>query len=267
MSTLPNEREEYLKKKKKEKRIVIFFQILILVCCLLLWEIAAQFDWINTFLSSSPSLVFKTFLSLFEQNDLLSHIGITAYETFLSFAIASLIGLSVSTLLWWFPRLAKILDPYLTILNSLPKVALGPLIIIWVGASMNSIIFMALLICIFLSIINIYHDFLNTDSSYITLLKSLGANKKDIFLKVVLPSNLSNIINNLKINVSMAFIGVIMGELLVSKKGLGYLIMYGTQVFNINLVITSVFLLGILSFLFYYLICFLEKMIQKKTAN
>ena len=231
------------------------------------WELLARFNLINTFLLSSPSLVLKTLGSLFTDNDLLVHIGITLYETVVSFLVVTIISLLVSTLFWFSKRLAKILDPYLTVLNSLPKVALGPLIIIWVGASTNSIIFMALLISLFLSIINVYHNFKETDSNYITLLRSLGASKLQIFMKAVIPSNLSNIINNLKINVSMCYIGVIMGELLVSKKGLGYLIMYGTQVFNIDLVIASVIVLGVLAFLFYYLICLLEKFIQKKTVN
>ena len=267
MSNYSEEHKEFLKKKKKEKIIVISFQILILLVFILGWELLARFNLINTFLLSSPSLVLKTLGSLFTNNDLLVHIGITLYETVVSFLVVTIISLLVSTLFWFSKRLAKILDPYLTVLNSLPKVALGPLIIIWVGASTNSIIFMALLISLFLSIINVYHNFKETDSNYITLLRSLGASKLQIFMKAVIPSNLSNIINNLKINVSMCYIGVIMGELLVSKKGLGYLIMYGTQVFNIDLVIASVIVLGVLAFLFYYLICLLEKFIQKKTGS
>ena len=231
MSNYSEEHKEFLKKKKKEKIIVISFQILILLVFILGWELLARFNLINTFLLSSPSLVLKTLGSLFTDNDLLVHIGITLYETVVSFLVVTIISLLVSTLFWFSKRLAKILDPYLTVLNSLPKVALGPLIIIWVGASTNSIIFMALLISLFLSIINVYHNFKETDSNYITLLRSLGASKLQIFMKAVIPSNLSNIINNLKINVSMCYIGVIMGELLVSKKGLGYLIMYGTILF------------------------------------
>lgn len=207
MSTFSLEYQKYLQKKKKEKRIILFAQIFILLFLLGLWEILAHFHLINTFLTSSPSMVIKTFFSLFKNNDLLTHITTTLLETFFSFLMASMIGIGVSTLLWWNHYLAKIIDPYLTILNSLPKVALGPLIIIWVGASVKSIIFMALLICIFLSIINIYHDFEETNENYLTLLKSLGATKKDLFFKVVFPSNLSNIMNNLKINISMAYIG------------------------------------------------------------
>lgn len=264
MSTSSKEHQQYLKKQRKEKIIIIIFQLIILVFFLALWEIAARLGLINTFLSSSPSLVVKTIGTLFVENDLLTHIGITIYETVIGFAISSILGLLVATLMWWNKRLAKIIDPYLTVLNSLPKVALGPLIIIWVGASINSIVFMSLLICVFVSIINIYNDFKQTDNSYLTLLKSFNASKKQLYFKVILPSNVKNIINNLKINISMTFIGVIMGELLVSKKGLGYLIMYGSQVFNINLVIASVFILGILAFLFYYLIRLIEKKVLVK---
>ena len=209
----------------------------------------------------------QTMKELLKTNTLWQHVGITIYETILSFGIASLFSLLVAALLWWNHVLAKIVDPYLTVFNSLPKVALGPLIIIWVGASTNSIIFMALLIATFVSIIDIYHAFVLTDENYLTLMRSFHASKKQIFFKVILPSNAQNIINSLKINIGMSFIGVIMGELLVSKKGLGYLIMYGSQVFNIHLVIASVFILGVLSFSFYYLICILEKRLQKKNGS
>lgn len=265
MSTFSEEHQIYLKKKRRERWIVVFFQIFIIVFLLSLWQLCAHFGWINTFLSSSPVEVWKTLWSLASQNGLWDHIWITVYETLLSFSLASLIGFVVATVLWWFPRIAKVMDPYLTILNSLPKVALGPLIIIWVGASTNSIIFMALLISTFVSIINIYNGFLSTDQNYITLLRSFKAKKHQIFLQAVVPSSKENLLNSFKLNISMSLIGVIMGELLVSKKGLGYLIMYGSQVFNINLVITAVFLLGVISYLMYYLISLLEKkLIQKR---
>lgn len=254
----------YLQKIKKNKIKIIIIQILILIIFLAVWELLSRFNIINSFLSSSPSNVIKTIITLIKDKTLFTHTGITIYETILSFSISTLIGFIIASIMWFFDDFAKILDPYLTILNSLPKVALGPLIIIWVGASINSIIFMALLITIFITIINIYENFKQTNKSYITLLKSLGATKKDIFFKVIIPSNKKNIINTLKINISMSLIGVIMGELLVSKKGLGYLIMYGSQVFNINLVITSVIILGLISFIMYYTLIKLESHHQKK---
>ena len=249
-----NARNEYLLKLKKEKVLVGCFRFLIIFVLLVLWEILAKFNLINTFLFSSPSRILKAFCDLCRVGSLFQHIRITLYELFVSISLGSLFGLVFATILWWNKLIAKIVDPYLTILNSLPKVALGPLIIIWVGASMNSIIFMALLISIFITIINIYNYFSNTDKNYILLMNSFKATKWQIFLKVVLPSNYKNIINTLKINISMSLIGVIMGELLVSKKGIGYLIMYGSQVFNIDLVIMGVFVLGFISYILYIII-------------
>lgn len=259
MSTYSDEHKMFLKKRKKNKLLVILFQIIIFISFLIIWEVAARMGMINTFLSSSPTNVFQTFTNLLKTNDLWSHIGITVYETIISFFLASLIGFIIASILWWNKTIAKIIDPYLTILNSLPKVALGPLIIIWVGANINSIIFMALLISTFITIINIYQGFISTDSYFITLMRTFNAKKHQIFIKLIVPSNKNNIINCLKVNISMSLIGVIMGELLVSKKGLGYLIMYGSQVFNINLVITSVVILAIVSYIMYAIISFIEK--------
>ena len=259
MSTYSKEHLNYLKKIRKNKIIIVTFQLAIIGLFLILWELGAKFNLINTFLSSSPSRVWNTFISLIKQNNLWNHVWITILETIISFSLASIIGFIVATILWWNKTIAKIIDPYLTILNSLPKVALGPLIIIWVGANTNSIIFMALLISTFITIINIYQGFISTDHYFITLMRTFNAKKYQIFLKLIVPSNKNNLINCLKVNISMSLIGVIMGELLVSKEGLGYLIMYGSQVFNIDLVITGVVLLAILSYVMYAIIIFIEK--------
>lgn len=258
MSTYSDEHKEFLKALTKNKILISFFRILIISVFLIGWEVLARYKIINTFLFSSPSNVVNTTIQLISEGELFRHIAITVYEVLISFFISSIIGIIVATILWSNSTVAKVIDPYLTILNSLPKVALGPLIIIWVGASINSIIFMALLISTFVTIINIYSGFTSTDRCYITLLKSLGANKKQIFLKVIWPSNLNIIINTFKMNISMCLIGVIMGELLVSKSGLGYLIMYGSQVFNIDLVITGVMFLGLISYLMYFAVARIE---------
>jgi len=263
MYTYSEEHKEFLRKKKKRKWMISISQIAIILIFLGTWELLAQTEMINTFLSSSPSNVLKTFISLFNQNNLWNHIYVTLYETMISFFIASTLGILIASILWWNSFIAEILDPYLTVLNSLPKVALGPLIIIWVGANTNSIIFMALMISLIISIINIYNGFVNTEKNYITLMKSFHASKFQIYKRVVLRSNIPTIINCLKVNISMSLIGVIMGELLVSKEGLGYLIMYGSQVFNINLVITAVVILAIISYLMYFAISILEKKTKK----
>lgn len=254
----------FLRKIKIRKILVIMVQILVLVSFLIIWELLSKYEIINSFLYSSPSKVFSTIINLFNSNDLVEHISVTLYETLISFFVASILGFVIATILWWNKFIYEVLDPYLTILNSLPKVALGPLIIVWVGASTNSIIIMALLISTFISIINIYNGFISVDNNFILLMKSMRANKFQMFFKVILPSNLKNLISAFKINISMSLIGVIMGELLVSKSGLGYLIMYGSQVFNINLTITSAFILGVLSYLMYLIINRIDISIKKR---
>ena len=266
MSTYSEEHKKYLKKLRKEKVIVFIFRILIISIFLIAWELLSDYKIINSFTSSSPIKATKTIIELFRDGSLIKHIGVTLYEVLISFFIASIVGMITAIILWSNKIVSKIIDPYLTILNSLPKVALGPLIIIWVGASTNSIIFMALLINTFITIINIYNSFISTDKNYIILLKSLKASKFKILTKVVIPSNYLNIISALKINISMSLIGVIMGELLVSKNGLGYLIMYGSQVFNIDLVIASVIILGIISYLMYFIIEKIEIYIKNKRS-
>lgn len=208
MSTYSLEHKQFLRKIKRNKWIVRICQILIITFFLVLWEIGARLGWINTFLASSPSSVIETFLSLISQNNLWSHVYVTVYETLISFTLASGIGFLVASILWWNKTIAKIMDPYLTVLNSLPKVALGPLIIIWVGANTNSIIFMALLISTFITIINIYQGFISTDHYFITLMRTFNAKKHQIFLKLIVPSNKNNIINCLKVNISMSLIGM-----------------------------------------------------------
>lgn len=263
---LYDEHKNYLKKIRIRAIAVILVQLFVFIFFLLLWESLSYFEVLNPFLFSSPTKVFSTIIKLFIDNNLVTHIGVTLYETLFSFFVSSLIGVSMATILWWNKFISDVLDPYLTILNSLPKVALGPLIIIWFGASIKSIIIMALLISTFVSIINIYNGFISVDKNFIRLMKSMSATKSQIFFKVILPSNIPNLISAFKINISMSLIGVIMGELLVSKNGLGYLILYGSQVFNINLTITATFILGLISYFMYFIINKVDKYFEKKQS-
>ena len=244
----------FLNNLKREKIIINIARIFIIISFLIIWQLLASNNVINTFLFSSPSRVIKTIYDLFINNKLLGHISITLTEILISFILSAGIGIIIASLMWSCNIFYRIIDPYITVLNSLPKVALGPLVIIWFGASMKSIVFMSLLISIFVTIINIYQGFISTNKDYITMIKSFGANKWQIFRYIVFPNNYNNIISALKVNISTNFIGVLMGELLVSKKGLGYLIMYGSQIFNIDLVISCIFILGFISYIMYLLI-------------
>ena len=199
---------KYIKKKKLKNLIILIIQISIFIIFLTTWELLAVSGKINTFLLSSPSLIFKTIIDLFNNNNLFNHITITLYETLISFILSILIGIIIASLLWWNDFINKIFDPYLTILNSLPKVALGPILIIWIGANINSIIAMALLISTIISIMNIYNGFSNTDIDKIKLMKSFNATKWQIYKLLILRGNVTTIISSLKINISMCLIGL-----------------------------------------------------------
>jgi ABC-type nitrate/sulfonate/bicarbonate transport system, permease component len=257
------EHKNYLKYIKRKNFSIKICQILIIVSFIIIWQLLASLKIINTFITSSPKDIINTIVSLYKQNNLFIHIFTTFYETIISFILGSLIGIIIASLFWWNEYLAKTLAPYLTILNSLPKVALGPIIIIWVGANTNSIILMALMVSVIITIINVYEGFKNTDKLKIDLFKSLKASKDQIFYHVVFKSNIRVIISSCKICVSMSLIGVLMGELLVSKQGLGYLIMYGSQVFNLNLVMSGIMLLCLLASIMYYSVSYIEKLIIK----
>lgn len=256
---MSNEHKKYLKKIRTNNIIVRISQIMILILFIVTWQILADKEIINTFIFSSPIKVLETIINLYNTNNLFVHIWVTIYETIISFLIGTLIGFIIASILWRYEIIAKIFDPYLTILNSLPKVALGPIIIIWAGAGINSIIIMALLISVIITIINIYQSFKEVDKNKIKLMNSFKASKKDIYFKLLLPSSLQNIVSTLKINISMSLVGVIMGEFLVSKQGIGYLIMYGSQVFNLSLVITGILILAVVATIMYYIILLIEK--------
>ncbi len=254
---------KYLKKRKRKSIIIKIFQLLITIIFIIIWQLLATFKIIDTFIFSSPNLILKTIINLYKNNNLINHIWITVYETIVSFSISTIIGIIIASILWWNKTLARIIDPHLTILNSLPKVALGPIIIIWFGSGIKSIIFMALLISLIITIINIYNGFINIDQNKIKLMKSFKATKLQVYYKLILPGSLKNILNTLKINISMSLIGVIMGEFLVSKQGIGYLIVYGSQIFNLNLVFSGIIILCIISATMYYIINYIEFRIKK----
>ena len=257
------EHKSYLKKIKLRNFFIKLTQILILIVFLIVWQLLSDHKIINSFIFSSPIKVFNTIINLHTTGDLYNHILITVWETFISFILGTLIGILIASIMWWNKFLAKVIDPYLTVLNSLPKVALGPILIIWVGAGMQSIIVMALLISTIITIIKVYQGFINIDPIKIKLMQTFKATKSQIYFKLILPGTLSNIISCFKVNISMSLIGVIMGEFLVSKEGIGYLIMYGSQVFNLDLVITGTIILRIVAAIMYSLVLYIEKKLIK----
>ncbi len=257
-----NEREKYLRSVKIKKISIISIRIAILVLFLLIWELFSHWGIIDAFFFSSPSRIIKLFIS-FNKSELFKHIGITLFECVCSFSISIGLALCLAILLWWSDLIRKILDPYVVILNALPKIALGPLIIIWVGVGKKAIIAMGVMICIIVSLSSILAGFISTDSNKIFLLKSMGATKFQILTKLVIPSSLPEFVSTLKVTIGLAWVGTIMGEYLVSGAGLGYLIIYGGAVFKLDLVMMSTVILCILAGGMYAIVTFIENKIIK----
>jgi len=229
---------------------------------LILWESLANSNIIDSFITSQPSRIFKTFIDL-SANDLFRHMRVTVYETIVGFGLGTILGVAIAIILWWSKFLAKVSEPFLVVLNSLPKVALGPIIIIWVGSGTPAIIVMAIAISLIVTILEMLNGYLKTDKEIIKMARTFNCNKLQLLTKIIVPANIGTFINSLKVNIGLSLVGVISGEFLVSKAGLGYLIVYGGQVFKLDLVMTSVIILGIVAGIMYGAVLLLEKFIRK----
>ena len=253
----------YLARQKRDRRLVVSARLLVFLIFLAQWEVLARAGWIDSFIFSSPSMIFNTFVEMAKNHSLFIHIGATLKETLLSFLFVVVLGLGISILLWGCPRLAKVLEPYLVVLNSLPKIALGPVIIIVVGAGTEAIIFMALAISLIVTVLEMLAGFRATNPESIKMARTFGATKRQVFTKIVFPSNINTLFNSLKINIGLSLVGVIAGEFLVSKAGLGYLIVYGGQVFQLDLVMSSVLILSVMAALMYQSVVLLQKFVSR----
>ncbi len=255
--------EKFLNKVKNKKKIIFISQIFIFVAFFAIWEICANQKIIDPFLFSKPSTILESLVKMTKDGSIFVHTGITIWETFLGFILSTILGTAFAVLLWWNDFIRKVLNPYLVILNSIPKTALAPIIIVWVGNNVKSVIVTAVMTSIVVTIINVLTGFLDADKEKIKLIQTFGGTKTQILLKVVFPSSISTIISTIKINIGLSLVGVIVGEFLVAKSGLGYLIVYGSQIFKMDFVMLSVLMLGLLAALLYQIIVVLEKRIIK----
>ncbi|MFJ7954610.1 ABC transporter permease [Lysinibacillus sp. NPDC096418] len=255
--------EQYQKSLKKERRFVRLYQLIILLAFFGGWELFSRNDWIDRLIFSSPSRVWVTLIDKVSDGTLLMHVSVTLMETVVGFIVGTLLGTLLATLLWWSPMLSKVLDPYLVILNAMPKVALGPILIVALGPGYISIMAMGALISIIITTIVVYTAFKGVDPNFSKVLQTFGATKWQIFKEVILPASFPTIISTLKVNVGLAWVGVIVGEFLVSSKGLGYLIIYGFQVFNFNLVLMSLLIIAVFATIMYQIVELIEKKLIK----
>ena len=255
--------EQYILQHKKYHRSITISQIVLFITFLVVWEVTAFFGVIDSFFFCSPSIVISCFLRMLLREGLLMHLGFSLLEIIVSFLLILLLSFLSAVCLWYFPRLSRIFEPFLVVLNALPKSALAPLFIVWIGTGTKTIIVAGISVAIFGSIINLYSSFKETDAEKILLIQTLGGTKIDVLTKVVLPSAIPSIISLMKVNIGLALVGVIIGEFFAGRKGLGYLIIYGTQVFKLDMVLTSIIILCGLAMLLYYVIQILEHMYLK----
>lgn len=255
--------EKFIKNHKLHHFQVSFYRSIIFVAFLVLWEVAANLKWIDSFFFSSPSRIIRCAIELIINKSLFSHIGITLLETTLSFLLVCIFSLVIATALWYSGKLSEVLEPYLVILNSLPKSALAPLFIVWLGTGMTTIIVAGISVAIFGSIISFYTGFKQISNEKITLVYTLGGTKQHAFQKVVFPGSIPILISTSKVNIGLSLVGVIIGEFLAARRGLGYLIIYGSQVFQLDMVITSIIILCLIAMCFYKAIQGLEHHIKQ----
>lgn len=255
--------QEYKRGIKKEKKWIFFYQALIFIGFFSLWEITSRNHWIDPLIFSSPSKVATLFAEQVVDGTLFMHLGVTVFETVLGFILGTVLGTLLAAILWWSRFLSKVLDPYLVILNAMPKVALGPILIVGLGPGFTSIIAMGAIISIIITTIVVYTAYRDVDENYVRVLQTFGATRKQIFQEAILPASFPTIISTLKVNVGLSWVGVIVGEFLVSAKGLGYMIIYGFQVFNFTLVMLSLLLIAIFATIMYQLVEWLEKRLIK----
>lgn len=253
------EQMEFLHKQKKNKIQIRGIQWLIFFGFLILWEVTARLEWINSFIFCSPSIIAKCFWEMLQEGALFRHVGITLLETIVSFVIVILGSILIAILLWWNPKLSKIMEPYLVVLNSLPKSALAPILIVWLGANYKTIIVCAISVAVFGSILNIYTGFVTVESDKLKLIQTLGGNRFDCLRLVVIPASLENILSVMKVNIGLCLVGVIIGEFLAARAGLGYLIIYGSQTFKMSWVLLGIILLCIIAMVLYAILQALEK--------
>lgn len=261
---MSKEHDDYIKSVKREKIKLTVVRVSILLIFIILWEVAARASWIDPFLTSSPTRIFDSFMKFVNDGTIWMHIWVTCYETIIGFTLGTLLGTGIAIILWSCPFTSKVLDPYLVVLNALPKIALAPIVIFWVGNGTTAIIVITLLISIVTTIISVLTGFNEVDKGKLLLMETFQAKKYQTLKHLVVPATVPVLISALKINVGLSWVGVIMGEFLVAREGLGFLIVYGGQVSQLDMVMMSIVILSFIAFIMYKLVAMLEDKILQK---
>lgn len=255
---------QHRKRKRRMSRMVMSTQFMLLIILVGLWELAARLKWIDVLIFSYPSKIGKQILKDSLSGELWPHLGMTVGETAVGFLLGTLFGTLLAVLIWWSPFLSRVLDPYMVVFNSMPKVALGPIFIVLFGAGFTAIVVTTLSITVIITTLVVFNSFNEVDKNLIKVIRTFGGNRRDIFTKAILPASFPTIVSTLKVNVGMAWVGVIVGEFLVAKIGLGYLIVYGFQVFNFTLVLSSLVIIAAVATGMYQLVVYIERKLLKE---
>ena len=258
-NTIKTDQQLYIERCRRENIFIKAARIAVLIAFIALWELASALSLIDPFFFSSPSRIVLLFIDMCKNFEIFIHTGITLYETILSFLIVNILSILVSVIMLSFDRFSQIVEPYLVILNSLPKSALAPLIIVWLGTGSKTIIVAGISVALFGSIINLYTGFMQVDTEKRKLITTLGGSKKDQLTKVIIPASIPIILSNMKVNIGLSLVGVIIGEFLAARQGLGYLIIYSSQVFQLDMLIMSIIILCLIALLLYQSIDWLER--------
>ena len=264
MTQISPAQRKFLQKIRHEKYLITLSRILLFLGFLILWEVSARKGWIDSFIFSSPFEIWTTCFSMIKDQSLLSHIGVTVMETLVSFAFVVILGIGTAVFLWACPKLSLVLEPYLVTLNSLPKSALAPLLIVWLGANVKTIIVAGMSVAIFGSVINLYTGFREADPEKLKLIRTLGGTKKDELTKIVLPSSVPLILSVMKVNIGLCLVGVIIGEFIGARRGLGYLIIYSSQTFRLSTMLMSIIILCVIAMVLYAVLNFIEEHVQSR---
>jgi len=251
--------DKHRRKKRSTQSRVLAVQLSLLLLFFAWWEAAGRLKWIDVLLFSYPTKIFSNIWDNIVSGELWGHLGITVGETVVGFLLGTLVGTLLAVIIWWSPFLNKVLDPYMVVFNSMPKVALGPIFIVMFGAGFTAIVVTTLSITVIVTTLVVYNSFNEVDSNLIKVVRTFGGTKRQVFQRVILPASYPAIVSTLKVNVGMAWVGVIVGEFLVAKSGLGYLIMYGFQVFNFTLVLSSLLIIAVVATAMYQIVVYIER--------
>jgi NitT/TauT family transport system permease protein len=249
--------------EKKNQRFVTLGRLLITVLIIAVWEGFTRIGWLDSYYWSSPTLILQTGWLQASKNHLLFDIMYTSGSTLIGFVTGTLVGALIGLSFWWSKQYALISEPFLIVLNAMPKLALAPIVVILLGIGFFSKIALAFSLTVVVSALSAYSGVKCVDQDMERLMYSLGAKRRQVFTKVVIPWSMPWIISSLRINIALALAGAIVGEFIASSHGVGRMIMFAGTILNVDLVWVGVVVLSLLSMLMYWGVVVLEKWLSK----